>query len=551
MGERRPHALGSSTSMGPIEEGRTLRKEPSIQDRGAGSVAQLFVYAARCWPGIPCVEDEKDALTFAEVLQRARSLAGTLVRAGVRPDDRVALWMATSVDWYVADVAISMAGAVMVPVNAQLRPDEVRHVLRQTRAAAVVMDGQVGDVDANAVISGDFGVVDGWTGPRVVVVRGGAPRGASAWSTAINAAPLHECVPRELDAAAYVLFTSGTTSLPKGVVLTHRNVLTVARNVAAQMGWAPGERNLCAVPFYSSYGAVTNILGAMWAGATTVCAAKFSARSVLDALGSGAVDSMVGVDTMYRDLVALCEVSPDESSRHLRSAVCVPVTGRLVTDIKRHLHAEEVYSGYGLTEASACSALALVPDGGGDDLDLAALGGIQFRVVDPVTLRPVAVGETGELQISGETIMVGYEREPEETTRTLVDGWLRTGDLAEAVDNRGTVRFRGRSKDVIKSAGFTISAAEVERVLELHPDVVHAALVGVPDPRLTEVAVAYVVSRHDAEPSGEDLRAFCGERLARYKVPRRFIFLEELPLTGTGKVQKAALRKATLPADPS
>ena len=519
---------------------------PDLRGDAGNTVGALLAHAAQTWPDDPALFDPVRALTFAQARDEAVALSRGLAALDLTPGEHVALWMGGGVDWVVTDYACALLGVPVVPINTRFRPDEAGYLLANSGSVAVVVDSEIDGVRTRDVLDE---LLPDLPHLRHVITRGEARPDDVDWATLPLRGRDREPAPEtDPDAIAYILYTSGTTSFPKGVCLTHRGVVAVGRAFADRFGWTSADSNFVGPPLFSSYGTVTNVLGALSRGTALALLPRFSPRRSLELMQAEHVTTFVGVDTMLRDMIGLVRAGAAPRPDALRAVCAIPMNASLVRDIREVLGAE-VFSGYGLTEGSACSALAaLHPDGSTVNV-LDPLDGVSFRVVDPVTLQDLPPAEVGELWVRGPGVMRDYYEQPGPTAAVLVPPgpWLRTGDLASTVDDR-RVRFEGRLKDIVKTGGNNVSALEVERVLKDHPHVAEAALVGVPDERLTEVGVAFVLSLVESLDA-EDVLALCRARLASFKVPRRIVVVDEFPLTATGKVQKSELRVMFLAGD--
>jgi len=513
------------------------------------TIPELVQRSADLWPDATAIIDLDRRLTFAELHRETVELATRLSAVGVRRGGRVAIWMGNSVDWVLADLAVELLGATVVPVNIQFSPDEVRYVLEQSRSDTLVMDGHFRERDLRSELSAFSGQL---ADLRTTIVHDVASPvtstdGQVSWSELL-ASDLDGELERSAspDDVAYILYTSGTTSFPKGVQLTHSNVLHTAVEFGRAFGWKPGDRNLAGPPLFSSYGAVSNVLGGLVHGVATLTMPRFSPSRALELIAQEGVTTFIGVDTMLRDMISLVTEGSHAAPTTLRSVTAIPMDPVLAEQVRSILHVENLFSGFGMTEAAACSVLIRLDNDCSNLNVLTPLPGVRLRVVDPQTLEESPVDKPGELVISGAGVMIGYFDKPAETTSAFLEDrtWLRSGDLAvKAAD--GTIHFQGRLKDVVRTGGFNVSALEVERVLKQHPTVIDAAYFGVPHERLNEIGVAYIrVS--DPRTAPEDVLEFTRQHLARFKVPHAIHLADTFPLTSTGKVQKAKLREIHL-----
>jgi acyl-CoA synthetase (AMP-forming)/AMP-acid ligase II len=384
----------------------------------------------------------------------------------------------------------------------------------------------------------------------VVVAHGPVPAGALSWDAFLAGAT--EEARAEVDRrrrsvgpddTSDILFTSGTTGAPKGVVQTHARTLRVATDWVAMTGLTAGDRYLMVNPYFHMFGLKAGILASVAAGATMLPEPVFDVDRVLARVAAEHVTVLPGAPTIYQAIL-------DHPSRddHDLSSLRVAVTGaadipvELIRRIFDELPFTVVITGYGLTEGGTAAATSP-----GDDPETIATSvgrprpGFELRIVDGQG-DAVEDGQPGEILLRGGSIMSHYLDDPEATRRAVsADGWLSTGDLG-VVDEQGCLHIVGRSKDMFIVGGFNAYPAEIENALLRHPDVQQAAVIGIPDARLGEVGMAFVVLRPDAAVTGDDVIAWSREQMANYKVPRRVEVMDALPLNATGKVLKDELR---------
>jgi long-chain acyl-CoA synthetase len=437
------------------------------------------------------------------------------IAARISPGDRVVLAVPNGYDQLLLCLATSRAGGLPVPVNPQMRAAEIRHVT--TDAAASLVVENLADLAGSA--------------PRI---DGATPR---------------------TDEVAALFYTSGTTGRPKGAALTHRALVGQVGPAALLPGFLAGGEVVAALPVAHIMGFVT-YLGVAIAGIPLHTFGRFSAARVLDALETRRASGFVGVPSMYRMMLEAGAAERDLRSVHVWMSGADVMPAELVRTFKAFGSAltlplvgpvgEAAFvEGYGMVEVGGGVAVKVsppgLPVGMGESLGF-RLPGYRFRVVGN-SGRNVGVGQVGELWLKGPGVLQGYWNSPEATAAVLTpDGWLRTGDLVRR-GPAGTVLFQGRAKNVIKCGGYSVYPREVEEVLEGHPRVTEAAVVGLPDDQLGEIPVA-AVRILPGEPLDEaELLAWAEERLSRYKAPRRIKVVRTLPRTGTDKVQADRVRR--------
>ncbi len=464
-------------------------------------------------------------LSYSELDRRIRSLHNALCEPGLERGDRVVAVLENGPELIELVLACAAGGFIAVPLNWRLSADEIRAILADCEPVAVFADRNL--EAGRAALEWNTAETLRVEMPAAyeAFVEGGAP--------GRNADP--EIEP---DSVHVLLYTSGTTGRPKGVMLTHANTFWQSVNAWA-LGASPDAVGLVVLPLFHAGGLNGSVTPLLHIGATLVVPRRFELTDTLPLIAREGVTGMVAVPTVYQ----LLAEQPGFTRRNLEYLdVCVsggaPLDPALVD-----AYAEvgvALCQGYGLTE-TAPGATGMAP---GEHVKKAGTVGrpclyTEVRVVDPDGAS-LPTGNVGEVVVRGPNVMAGYWRRPEESARALRDGWLHTGDLGR-FDSDGYLTIVGRSKELIISGGENIVPAEVERVLTAHPDVAEAAVVGVPDTKWGEVPVAFAVRLGDALERASRI-ARCAERLARYKRPKRIYWMDALPRNALGKVERSALR---------
>ena len=494
---------------------------------------RLLARAAALWPEHVAVIIGGEPVAYAQLDAAASRIAGQLRAAGLEPGERVPLLTGTNLAFLSALFGIARAGAVPVPLNSWLGPSELRGLIAGTGSRLLACDAEHADLAAAAAPA-----VPRWF-----------PAGAaSPPAPAASVAPLTGPPGDGLQ-----LYTSGTTGLPKGVVLTRDGVAVAAMGGALEKDLRPDDRLLHSAPLFFS-GTLMMLATFMAAGGSVEFQPRFDPERTWQRLGAGDITVLSGVPTM---LYALLESAPAGAGRRFSPRLVnyggAPMSPDLLTRVLEQWGCA-FWQGYGLTEA-AVSVTALRPAdhvaAGSRPQWLRSVGRpllhVRLRGVGP-SGADVAPGEEGEISISGASVMRGYWQRPEATAETLRDGWLYTGDLA-TVDEQGYIYILGRRSETIISGGVNVYPGEVEDVLRQHQAVRDCAVLGLPDGRWGELVTAVIVPRAPAGP-GEaltaELLAHCRASLARFKVPKRFEFVSALPSGASGKVQKQRLREQLL-----
>ena len=490
-------------------------------------------------------------------------LAAGLVRLGVRPGDRVSLHLPNCPQFLIAYYATLKTGAIVVPFNPLYTEREIEHQLVDSgtevaitlnllypRLAAVRAKTHVRDIVVTP-ISAYFPPLLRWLYPLKArreghVVR--IPRDVLTFQALLQTSPMRRGIPVDPDQPAVLLYTGGTTGIPKGAVLCHRNVVC---NVQQARAWFPQLQPgrdvvLGILPFFHSYGMTSVMNLAVATGLETVLIPRFQIDTLLQAIAKYRPQLLPGVPTIYTAIVS----HPQATRYDLRSIrACVSGAAPLPKDVQARfetLTGGRLVEGYGLTEASPVTHANPL-----EGTRKAGSIGIPFpdtdaRIVDDTGTQALPPGEVGELTVRGPQVMQGYWHQPEETAQALRGGWLFTGDMAK-MDEDGFFYIVDRKKDLIITGGLNVYPREVDEVLYAHPAVLEAAAVGMPDPYKGEVVKAFVVLRDGHHATADDLIAHCKRQLAPHKVPRTVEFRRELPKSMVGKILRRALVEPTPP----
>ncbi|GAB2932028.1 AMP-binding protein [Rhodococcus aerolatus] len=528
--------------------------------------------AAAEHPDRPYLVTDERTWTYAEVADWSVRIARGLVGLGVAPGERVALVMANHPEFVATKLGISRAGATAVPVNFLNRRDELGYVLRQSGAVALVVMDRFRDNDHLGMLDElapgwaerEHAGGDGLPALRRVVVRPSGPGvrpGVLTLDALAATAEGWEPVAGSASDVADVLYTSGTTGSPKGVRLTHDMLLRTAYGSAHARAFQDGRRVTFSLPLYHVYGYVEGMLAVLFVGGAIIPQLTFTARSTLAAVDEHRADDALLIPTMTAAVLdVLREDGPGQHDVSGLSSI-ISSGGQspagIWDEIDELLGPVEVTTGYGMSETTASTTVTRPDDpperrrttnGRLRDVGVAgeaSLGGrlAVYRVVDQQTGAELPRGEVGELQVRGPGVTSGYHDKPEEDAAAFTaDGWFRTGDLG-TLDAEDYLTLVGRAKDCYRCGAEQVVPKEVEDVLTAHPAVAQAHVVGVPDARMGEVGVAWVVARDGAEVDPAALLAHCAARLAKFKVPRhvRLLSADEVPLTPSGRPRKFLL----------
>ena len=465
--------------------------------------------------------------------ERAGTVAGALRQRGVHPGDRVAVGLVNSPKLVVAVLGVIQAGAVLVPLNPAYTAEEVVYIVGDAGArlalvepdhAAILMQASLPELSV-IMTAGD--IISGPTAPPARV---------------------------DAESPALIVYTSGTTGRPKGAVLSHRALLSNLSTVAQAWQWSENDRLLLTLPCFHLHGLGLGILTSYLVGSSVVLRRRFVAEDVVADLERSQATMFFGVPTMYNRLVTLPDTALHGHDLH-RMRLWVSGSAPLSAPTFERFHERFGFSlmdRYGMTE---CGFVLSTPSDGPRRPGVVGtpLPGISVRLIDPEhadagRMVDVPDGTQGEIAIKGPNLFSGYWNRPDDTRRALLDGYLRSGDLAVR-EADGQLRIVGRSSvDIIKTRGFKVSAVEIEDCVQRHPEVQEVAVVGVPDADQGERVVAAVTRNAGAALTAEALQAFARKYLAPHKVPSRIVFVDEIPRTGPGKFKKKELiRRLSMP----
>lgn len=505
----------------------------------AGSIVEAFFQHVEQTPEKLCLRFEGAEISYADLADLARRWTGGLLKWGLRPGDRVALFLENSPSFLGAYLGTHLAGGIVVLVNAQYRQVELRHILSDAEVRLVVTDAaRRAELDRVEAELSDLAAV-------VVVDRessGGAGRVAEFGGTDFLTAPPVELRMPSSDAVAVIGYTSGTTGRSKGAMLSHGNLAANSWAVTTAWEWTADDHLLLALPLFHAHGLFVGMNGTFTVGSSVDLRRRFEAGEIFDSLLRGEASMFFGVPTMYTRLIAEAEargVRPPPIRLYVSGSA--PLSVQAFNDFERFF-GQRILERYGMTETS----MNLTNPFRGERRP--GTVGQPFprqeaRIVDLVSRQPVEDEQPGEIQVRGPHVFQGYWRRPDATAEALDgEGWFSTGDLGwRSADGYFTIS--GRARELIISGGYNVYPREVEEVLLTHPGVAEVAVVGLPHPDLGEQVVAAVVRRGPSRINTEELVALCRDQLASYKKPRNVVFVESLPRNALGKVQKHLLRE--------
>ena len=498
------------------------------------TVPGLVRRAANEYGDAAAVAMDGRTLSFAELHDEVRRTAAAFRRRGLQPGGRVVLWAPNSIDWIVAGLAVTYASGTLVPANSRYTAHEVADIVERTQAVLVVIaDGFLGRTQ----------IADLRELSPAAPILDLADVGALAADTNDLAAVEAAADAVTPDDIADILFTSGTSGRPKGVLSAHRQTVAAAAAWSAVGEVSSADRYLVISPFFHSYGYKVGVLVGLLHGCMLHPMATFDAEAALALIESERITMVPGAPAIFLGLLeSPAFATTDTSSLRFANtgAANVPVT--LVERLQRELSFDLVITAFGMTE---CVVATMCRRGDSDETVATTCGraidGMETAIADPETGEHLPAGSEGELLLRGSQVMLGYLDDPAATAEAIdADGWLHTGDVG-VLDDNGYLRITDRLKDMYICGGFNVYPAEVEQALLRLDGVVDVAVIGIPDERLGEVGKAFVV-RREGGPDADAVIAFARERLANFKVPREVVFVDALPRNLGGKVLKTELR---------
>jgi long-chain acyl-CoA synthetase len=475
----------------------------------------------------PLLYVDDEPIAFDYVADRMQKLAGGLRSRGIAKGDRVVIAMNNSAEWLITLFAVLRVGAVAVPVNPGLRSPEMCTIATHCEPSLAIVDAE---------LARHF---DPLAGSFPTLVRGGT--NVDEWEESVAAATsdpvADDMAPSD---AGMIFYTSGTTGAPKGVVISHAAAAYIAEMTAEHMRIGPGDVSLVMGSLAFIYPLAINCLASMKGGASVVLQDRFHPKLVSDVIRERKVTVTMGVPTMYVMLMNFSETNEcDFSSIRLAISGGASLPDALCRRAKEKL-GFEIFDLWGMTECTPVTSYDPRRDARGfPDSCGRALPGCAFKIVND-DLTPVPLGTVGEVMLTGPMVMTGYYRNPGATSETLVDGWIRSGDLG-TTDVDGHLFIVGRKKDLIIRGGTNVYPVEIEEILYTHPEVAECAVIGLPDPVFGERVKAFVVRRSE-RLTADGLLAYCSERLADYKTPGEIEFIGEMPKGPTGKILRRELR---------
>lgn len=533
------------------------------------TIGELLEVQAKRYPDHEAVvyADRNLRMSYAEFNRHCRKAARGLMKLGVQKGENVSVWSSNTPEWVVTQFATGKMGAVLVTVNTNYRTAELEYLLKQSDSTTIILMEQFKDASYIDMLyeivpelkTSEPGKLNSSRLPflKNVIVMGDKPfPGTFSWQNILDMAD--GVSEDELDRRMGTLkqsdvinmqYTSGTTGFPKGVMLTHRNIVNNAYNVALAMKLTDQDRLCIPVPFFHCFGCVMGTLACATVGATMVPVQEFNPKVVLETVEKEKCTALHGVPTMF-----IAELNDNDFDKYNLSSLRTGIMAgsncpiEVMKAVNEKMGATEITIAYGQTESSP----VITQTRTNDPLELRvetvgkALPHVEAKIVKPGTTEEVPRGVQGELCTRGYLVMEGYYKNPG-ATREAIDeeGWLHTGDLA-VMDENGYCRITGRLKDMIIRGGENIYPREIEEFLYTHPKVLDVQVVGIPDSVYGEEVMAWIILKEDGSANASEMKEYCQGKISKHKIPRYFEFTQSYPMTASGKIQKFKLREQAL-----
>jgi malonyl-CoA/methylmalonyl-CoA synthetase len=509
------------------------------------SIIEAVFQHAQQQPEHPAILFEDQTISYEQLSAEIERFASALMASDIQPGDRVALLLENCPAFVVAYLGIHLAGEVVVLVNPQYRQVELNHIMNDA-GVRLCITSQAGREELQSLAIPTL--------TTLVIVDGmdNAPTNGSAKVIAFtdylkqgdefrHSNPHHQFTMPSPETVATIGYTSGTTGRAKGALLCHRNLIANITAVTTAWHWTANDRLLLSLPLFHTHGLMVGMHGTLFKGASTILQHKFDATDSLDRLKNDtSITLFFGVPTMYTRLLAAAREQGIPTHRpRLFVSGSAPLSPQLLEDFA-HTFGHTILERYGMTETIMNLTNPYLGERRAGTVG-SPFPGQEARVVDLRSRQPLPPNEIGEIEVRGPHVFVGYWNRPDATAESFTpDGWFKTGDLGWH-SNDGYYTITGRARELIISGGYNIYPREIEEVLEAHPEVAEVAVIGLPDNDFGEQVVAVVVPKKDYTPDTSSIVAFCRERLASYKKPRRIVLVDALPRNALGKVQKNLL----------
>jgi fatty-acyl-CoA synthase len=534
------------------------------------TIGDMFDRIAHRHPDNPALISRHQEIryNYSELKEKVDECARALFALGLKKGERIGIWSNNCAEWLITQLATSKLGAVLVNINPSYRLHELEYALKQSGCSFIVIEDKFKYANYTDMLyelvpelkSCEPGELKSAVLPDLRTVIRLHPKpsvGMYSWDAMLEFAA--KATPQQLeevqsslsfDEPINIQYTSGTTGSPKGATLSHHNILNNGQMVADIMNFTHEDRLVIPVPLYHCFGMVAGNLGCLTHGATMIYAGKsFDAKAVLEAVAEEKATALFGVPTMF---IAELE-HPDFDQYDLTSLRTGVMAGALcpvevMKKVNTLMHMSEVEIAYGMTETSPVSTQTR--DNAPFDKRVSTVGRVlphtEIKIVDPETSRVVPVGEPGELCTRGYCVMLGYWNDEERTNATIDgSGWLHSGDLA-TMDEDGYISIVGRIKDMVIRGGENIYPREIEEFLYGHPKIADVQVIGVPDQKFGEELMAWIKLHEGDSAEIDEIKDYCKDKIAYYKIPRYIKFTDDFPMTVTGKVRKIEMQEISI-----
>ena len=514
------------------------------------TIPQLINAAAAHFDDRVFIDDNGYTITFRQLQEQSRNVAAALMSRDFKLGDKAAIWAPNMYQWVVAAMGIQTAGGVLVTINTRYKGSEAADILRRASASVLFSVGDFLDTDYTQMLANeDIGSIND------IVVFNPTANDSLSWNDFYDSGEQHltkygsDALDQRISEIqstdlSDILFTSGTTGAPKGVMTSHEQNIRTFKVWTELLGLNENDRYLIINPFFHSFGYKAGILAGLMRGTTLLPHQVFDPELILERIEREKITMMPGPPTLFQSILSsenLDKFDISSLSKATTGAAVIPI--ELITKMRKELGINTVLTAYGLTESCGLVSMCRHED---SDAIVATTSG---RAIPDIELRcvnekgqPLEVGQAGEIVVRGFNIMLGYFENSAATAESIdSDGWLHTGDIAK-MDANGYLSITDRLKDMFITGGFNCYPAEIENQLSQHPSIASCAVIGIPDERLGEVAMAWVVLERNCALIEQELISWSRERIANYKVPRQVKIIDSLPLNASGKVLKMQLR---------
>jgi len=529
------------------------------------TLAQALEEIVKRYPQNTALIFKDKYINYAHLWAEAKTLAKGLLSLGINKGDKVSICAGNCPEWIYTQIATALIGAVLVPVNTRFRTSELEYILRQSDSTTLLLSDRFLNIDflgmlkeicpellsaapgklisarlpllKNVILLGEMKSAGAFTYKEIIQLGENLPD--DQWNLRLNSVSPDDLIMFQ--------YTSGTTAFPKGVMLTQDGVIHDAFCMAQRQTLTAADRLFCPLPFFHVGGAVISTLSVLLTGAAMAFLETYDPLASMQVISRERCTAMNGIETHFLMIYQHAEFPHYDLSSLKKGWAIGPA--EVIRNIYEKMGMTKILNVYGISEASPNVTTTFVDDPIDLRINFHGLphGGTEIKIYDPQNKQDLPPGQEGEICVRGWNVMKGYYKKAEETNKAIDSfGWLHTGDLGLIDPRTNYLKFTGRLKDMLRVGGENVSAMEVESFLLSHPKIKQVQVIGVPDARLTEVGMAFVELKPGETATEEEIIAYCRGKMANFKIPRYVIFVEEFPMTGSGKIQKYKLKeKAT------